>query len=139
MFIPSYCSFTELKFVSKCSILNGWRHTLLPQEFSLGHTDTEKKQVIYPRKKEVISELQRFSPVLSNIFIIVRLDCALDYYLVDYWCVLLPPSKEICRMGFPLCQFMKHPHSLRNLIFIMLIYLVFCLDSTPIRSIRKNN
>lgn len=78
--------------------------------------------------------------MISSIFIVVWLDGAPDYCWVDCWCcVLLSPSKEIYGMGLPLCQFMKHPHTLRNLSFIMLSYLAFCLDSAPIRSIRKNN
>lgn len=42
-------------------------------------------------------------------------------------------------MGIPLCQFMEHPHSFRNLSFIMLFYLAFSLHGALIRSIRRNN
>lgn len=99
-------------------------------------------QKCLPRKKNWFNGFIWSLPygMISSIFIIVWLDGALDYCLADCWCcVLLPPSKEISRMGLTLCQFIKHPHSFRNFSFIMLSYLGFCLNGALIRSIKKNN
>lgn len=103
-------------------------------ELSLGHRDAE---IPYKRNK-LLRVSCRALPMLSDVFIIIWLAGPLDYYLEDCCCVVTSFQRDL-QNAITLVSLYEEPNSLSNLSFIMLSYLTSCLDSAPIRSIRKDN